>query len=55
VRLRESAYRVDQIDVVVLVKGLRAASLSNDVSMYRRELLGVARAYVHRQRNRGGT
>ena len=55
VRLRESACRVDRIDAVVLVKGLRAASLSNDITMYRRELLDVARAYVNRQRDRGGT
>jgi hypothetical protein len=51
VRLRESRCRVDLLDDVVLVKGVRSASLSTDVTAYRRELLDVARAYVTRRRS----
>ncbi|MFN8027957.1 MAG: hypothetical protein U0W40_16810 [Acidimicrobiia bacterium] len=46
-----SAYRLDRIDDVVLLKGVRGASLSVDVETYRRELLTVA-AYITRRRAR---
>jgi glycosyltransferase involved in cell wall biosynthesis len=50
VRLALSPCRLDRIDEVVLVKGVRATSLSVDVETYRRELLTVARAYITRRR-----
>ena len=50
VRLALSPMRLDRIDDVVLVKGVRRASLSVDVETYRRELLTVARAYITRRR-----
>jgi len=50
VRLASSPMRLDRIDDVVLVKGVRSASLSVDVETYRRELLTVARAYITRRR-----
>ena len=53
VRLRESDCRLDVLDDVVLVKGVRTTSLSNDVATYRAELMSVARAYVERRRGRG--
>jgi glycosyltransferase involved in cell wall biosynthesis len=51
VRLHLAGCRLDLIDDVVLVKGVRTSSLSADVETYRRELLGVARAYITRRRS----
>jgi glycosyltransferase involved in cell wall biosynthesis len=50
VRLRQSGLRFDIIGHLVLVKGRRSTSLSTDVATYRRELLGVARDFLRRQR-----
>jgi glycosyltransferase involved in cell wall biosynthesis len=50
VRLRQSSIELEVLDSVVLIKGLRSGSLSTDVEQYRRELLSVARRYVHRER-----
>jgi glycosyltransferase involved in cell wall biosynthesis len=52
VRLALSEFRLDMVDPVVLLKGVRTTSLSTDVDLYRRELLAVARAYVGRRRAR---
>jgi glycosyltransferase involved in cell wall biosynthesis len=51
VRLLLAGCRLDLLDEVVLIKGVRATSLSADVETYRRELLGVARAYIARRRS----
>jgi glycosyltransferase involved in cell wall biosynthesis len=51
VRLAVSEFRLDVVDAVVLLKGVRASSLSTDVDLYRRELLAVARAHVGRRRS----
>jgi glycosyltransferase involved in cell wall biosynthesis len=53
VRLRESDCRLDVLNDVVLMKGVRPTSLSNDIATYRAELMSVARAYVERRRGRG--
>jgi glycosyltransferase involved in cell wall biosynthesis len=53
VRLVQSQVRLDVLPGVVLLKGVRSASLSTDIATYRRELLQVARRYVDRRR-RGG-
>lgn len=50
VRLRQSGARLDVLDDVVLVKGMRATSLSVDVAHYRREMLDVARGFLDRRR-----
>ena len=46
VRLVSAGRRLDLLDQVVLIKGVRTTSLSTDVETYRRELLSVARAYI---------
>jgi len=51
VRLAMSEFRLDVVDTVVLIKGVRTTSLSTEVDLYRRELLAVARAYVGRRRS----
>jgi glycosyltransferase involved in cell wall biosynthesis len=51
VRLVLADCRLDLLDEVVLIKGVRTTSLSADVETYRRELLGVARAYISRRRS----
>jgi glycosyltransferase involved in cell wall biosynthesis len=40
----------DFIDMVVLVKGVRAGSLSTDIATYRRELQLIARRFIERSR-----
>ncbi|MCU0268873.1 MAG: glycosyltransferase family 2 protein [Acidimicrobiales bacterium] len=54
VRLVQSGEGLDLLDDVVLAKGARVASLSDDVASYRTELLAVARAFVARRRTDGG-
>jgi glycosyltransferase involved in cell wall biosynthesis len=53
VRLAQSPVRLDVLPTLVLRKGVRASSLSADVTAYRRELLAVARRFIERRR-RGG-
>jgi glycosyltransferase involved in cell wall biosynthesis len=54
VRLAQSEVRLDVLPALVLHKALRIASLSADVTTYRRELLLVARGFLDRRR-RGGS
>jgi glycosyltransferase involved in cell wall biosynthesis len=51
VRLVQSETQLCILDDVVLRKGARSASLSGDVSAYRRELLTVARRFIKRHRS----
>ncbi len=50
VRLMQSETQLRILDDVVLRKGARNASLSADVTAYRRDLLTVARRYIKRHR-----
>jgi glycosyltransferase involved in cell wall biosynthesis len=50
VRLAQSNVRLDVLPALVLRKGMRASSLSADVTTYRRELLMVARHFLDRRR-----
>jgi glycosyltransferase involved in cell wall biosynthesis len=50
VRLAQSDVRLDVLQAVVLQKGVRASSLSADITTYRSELLLVAREFLHRRR-----
>jgi glycosyltransferase involved in cell wall biosynthesis len=50
VRLQESDWPAQQLNTVVLYKGVRDTSLSADVATYRRELLTVARRFIDRRR-----
>lgn len=50
VRLRQCGARLDVLDDVVLIKGVRSTSLSVDVAAYRREMLEVARGFLGRRR-----
>jgi glycosyltransferase involved in cell wall biosynthesis len=50
VRLTRSDVRLDVLPALVLRKGARASSLSADVTTYRRELLLVARRFLHQRR-----
>ena len=49
VRLVQSDVSWVLLDDIVLTKGLRTGSLSDDVAAYRSELLAVARAFVRRR------
>jgi hypothetical protein len=49
VRLVQSDVSWVLLDDIVLVKGLRTGSLSDDVAAYRAELLTVAREFVRRR------
>jgi glycosyltransferase involved in cell wall biosynthesis len=49
-RLQQSSIPWLQIEATVLYKGARGDSLSTNVAQYRRELLTVARRFVHRRR-----
>lgn len=49
-RLAQSDVRLDVLPILVLRKGVRASSLSADITTYRRELLRVARRFVDRRR-----
>jgi len=51
-RLMRSTQRVERIDAVVLEKGVRRTSLSNDLDTYRRELLAVTRSHGEYRRAR---
>jgi glycosyltransferase involved in cell wall biosynthesis len=50
VRLVQSKVQLDVLPTIVLRKGIRASSLSADVTTYRRELLLVARRFFDRRR-----
>ena len=50
VRLTQLDVRLDVLPTLVLRKGARASSLSADVTTYRRELLQVARRFLHQRR-----
>jgi glycosyltransferase involved in cell wall biosynthesis len=50
VRLRQSGVPWIQTEAITLQKGARCSSLSTNVADYRRELLTVARRYIHRSR-----
>ena len=54
VRLEQSALRLEVLPVVVLHKGVRAASLSTDLETYRRELLRIGRGFLERRRSLTG-
>jgi glycosyltransferase involved in cell wall biosynthesis len=53
VRLQQSSLQVLSIDHVVLHKTARGGSLSTDVGTYRRELMTIARRFIHRRREQG--
>lgn len=50
VRLQQSPLRTLHIDDVVLHKTARPDSLSTDVAIYRRELMTIARRFIHGRR-----
>ena len=51
-RARASGHTITVLDDLVLHKGVRDDSLSSDVALYRRELLGVVRRFAaHRDRS----
>jgi glycosyltransferase involved in cell wall biosynthesis len=53
VRLQQSSLQILHVDDVVLHKSAHRDSLSADVTTYRRELMTIARRFIHSRRERG--
>ena len=52
VRLQQSSLKTLRIDDVVLHKSAHSGSLSTDVGTYRRELMTIARRFIHARREK---